>query len=104
MVKQDVTYQREYQNGDQRERDRFLGALVVDYDVSDDLLVRVHYDYTNDKAGLDTGAWLDDNGDLIGDRKTIRDMSWAFTDIDVENYGADINYNINDYWQVSFRL
>ena len=101
LVKQDVVYQREYQNGDQRERDRFLGALVVDYDVSDDLLVRVHYDYTNDKAGLDTGAWLDDNGDLIGDRKTIRDMSWAFTDIDVENYGADINYNINDYWQVT---
>ena len=27
LVKQDVTYQREYQNGKQRERDRFLGAL-----------------------------------------------------------------------------
>ncbi len=101
LVKQDVTYQREYQNGDQRERDRFLGALVVDYDVSDDLLVRVHYDYTNDKAGLDTGGWLNADGDLIGDRKTIRDMSWAFTDIDVENYGADINYSINDNWQVA---
>jgi iron complex outermembrane receptor protein len=101
LVKQDVTYQREYQNGDQRERDRFLGALVVDYDISDDLLVRVHYDYTNDKAGLDTGGWLDENGDLIGDRKTIRDMSWAFTDIDVENYGADINYSFNDNWQVT---
>lgn len=101
LVKQDVTYQREYQNDKQRERDRFLGALVVDYDVSNDLSLRVHYDYTNDKAGLDTGAWLDDNGDIIGDRKTIRDMSWAFTDIDVENYGADINYNINDYWRVT---
>ncbi len=101
LVKQDVTYQREYQNGDQRERDRFLGALVVDYDVSDDLSLRVHYDYTNDKAGLDTGGWLNEDGDLIGDRKTIRDMSWAFTDIDVENYGADINYNINDNWQVA---
>ena len=102
LVKQDVTYQREYQNGKQRERDRFLGALVVDYDVSNDLSLRVHYDYTNDKAGLDTGAWLDDNGNIIGDRKIIRDMSWAFTDIDVENYGADINYNINDYWRVTF--
>ena len=101
LVKQDVTYQREYQNGDQRERDRFLGALVVDYDVSDDLSLRVHYDYTNDKAGLDTGGWLNEDGDLIGDRKTIRDMSWAFTDIDVENYGADVNYNINDNWQVA---
>ena len=61
----------------------FLGALVVDYDVSDDLSLRVHYDYTNDKAGLDTGGWLNaEDGDLIGDRKTIRDMSWAFTDIE----------------------
>ena len=101
LVKQDVTYQREYQNGDQRERNRFLGALVVDYDVSDDLSLRVHYDYTNDKAGLDTGGWLNEDGDLIGDRKTIRDMSWAFTDIDVENYGADVNYNMNDNWQVA---
>ncbi|MCP4321330.1 MAG: TonB-dependent receptor, partial [Alteromonadales bacterium] len=100
LVKQDVTYQREYQNGEQRERERFLGALVVDYDISDDLLVRFHYDKTNDKAGLDTGAWLDDKGNVIGDDKTIRDMSWAFTDITVENYGVDASYIINDAWQV----
>ena len=101
LVKQDVTYQREYQNGEQRERERFLGALVVDYDVNDDLLISVHYDRTNDKAGLDTGAWLDDKGNVIGDDKTIRDMSWAFTDITVENYGIDVNYLLSDAWQVS---
>ena len=100
LVKQDVTYQREYQNGEQRERERFLGALVVDYDINDDLLISVHYDKTNDKAGLDTGAWLDDQGNVIGDDKTIRDMSWAFTDITVENYGVDARYIINDAWQV----
>ncbi|MCJ8293732.1 MAG: TonB-dependent siderophore receptor [Colwellia sp.] len=102
LVKQDVTYQREYQNGEQRDRERFLGALVVDYDINDDLLVRFHYDRTNDKAGLDTGAWLDDEGNVIGDDKTIRDMSWAFTDITVENYGVDASYIINDAWQVKF--
>lgn len=100
LVKQDVTYQREYQNGEQRERERFLGALVVDYDVNEDLLVSVHYDRTNDKAGLDTGAWLDDKGNVIGDDKTIRDMSWAFTDITVENYGVDVSYILSDAWQV----
>lgn len=100
LVKQDVTYQREYQNGEQRERERFLGALVVDYDINDDLLVGFHYDKTNDKAGLDTGAWLDDEGNVIGDDKTIRDMSWAFTDITVENYGVDASYIISDAWQV----
>jgi iron complex outermembrane receptor protein len=102
LVKQDVTYQREYQNGEQRERERFLGALVVDYDINDDLLVSFHYDKTNDKAGLDTGAWLDDEGNVIGNDKIIRDMSWAFTDITVENYGVDANYIINDAWQVKF--
>ncbi|WP_166113995.1 TonB-dependent receptor [Pseudoalteromonas sp. Z9A5] len=100
LVKQDVDYWREYQNGENRERDRFLGALVVDYDISDNALVRVHYDRTDDEAGLDTGAWIDDNTNVIGDDKTIRDMSWAFTDITVENLGVDLEVFLTDNWQV----
>ena len=100
LVKQDVDYWREYQNGENRERDRFLGAFIVDYDISDNALVRVHYDRTDDEAGLDTGAWIDDNANVIGDDKTIRDMSWAFTDITVENVGIDFKVFINDNWQV----
>ncbi|WP_372762609.1 TonB-dependent siderophore receptor [Pseudoalteromonas sp.] len=100
LVKQDVNYWREYQNGENRERDRFLGALVVDYDISDNALVRVHYDRTDDEAGLDTGAWLDNSGNIIGDDKTIRDMSWAFTDITVENLGVDLAVFLTDNWQV----
>jgi len=101
LVKQDVTFQREYQNNEQRQRDRFLGALVVDYDFSEDAMVRFHYDRTNDKAGLDTGAWLDTDGKIIGNDKVIRDFSWAFTDITVENYGVDMNYQISDVWRVA---
>ncbi len=100
LVKQDVEYQREYQNNQQRKRDRFLGALVVDYDITSDAAIRFHYDRTNDKAGLDTGSWLDEEGNLIGDKKTIRDMSWAFTDITVENTGIDLNYTLNDQWHI----
>ncbi len=100
LVKQDVDYWREYQNGENRERDRFLGAFIVDYDISDNALVRVHYDRTDDEAGLDTGAWIDDNANVIGDDKTIRDMSWAFTDITVENVGIDFKVFLNDNWQV----
>jgi len=100
LVKQDANYEREYQNGEERERDRFLGSLVVDYDVSEDLLVRFHYDQTQDKAGLDTGAWLDSEGNVIGDDKMIYDMSWAFTDITVENYGVDLRYYLSENWQV----
>ena len=101
LVKQDVEYWREYQNGDNRERDRFLGALVVDYDISDNALVRVHYDRTDDEAGLDTGAWIDNDANIIGNDKTIRDMSWAFTDITVENMGIDFNVFLTDNWHVN---
>lgn len=100
LAKQDVDYWREYQNGENRERDRFLGALIVDYDISDNALVRVHYDRTDDEAGLDTGAWIDSNANVIGDDKTIRDMSWAFTDITVENLGVDLEVFLTENWQV----
>lgn len=100
LVKQDVKYDREYQDGSQRERDRFLGSISVDYAVSDDLKVNVYFDRTNDKAGLDTGAWLDNNGDVIGNDKTIYDFSWAFTDITVDNLGANVSYFINPQWMV----
>lgn len=100
LVKQDVDYWREYQNGENRERDRFLGAIVVDYDITDNALVRVHYDRTDDEAGLDTGAWIDENANILGDDKTIRDMSWAFTDITVENLGIDFKVFLSDNWHV----
>lgn len=105
LVKQDVNFDREYQNGEQRERDRFLGALVLDYNISENALVSFHYDKTNDKAGLDTGAWLDQSGNVIGgisgDDKVIHDMSWAFTDITVENIGIDFELGLNEFWDLS---
>ncbi|WP_286263231.1 TonB-dependent receptor [Thalassotalea atypica] len=102
LVKQDVVYDREYANGESRERDRFLGYLAIDYTMTEDLVINVYYDQTNDKAGLDTGAWLDSNGDVIGSTKDIYDFSWAFTDITVENIGTKIDYFINSDWQVTF--
>ncbi|MBU2870919.1 TonB-dependent receptor [Colwellia sp. E2M01] len=100
LVKQDVKFEREYQNDEQRERDRFLGSLVLDYAITDSLSVNVYYDQTDDKAGLDTGAWLDNNGELIGDEKTIYDFSWAFTDITVNNIGGNVSYFFNPQWSV----
>ena len=100
LVKQDVNYDREYQNGEHRERDRFLGSIVFDYKLTDNLSFNFYYDQTNDKAGLDTGAWLDTNGDVIGDDKTIYDFSWAFTDITVNNIGGKATYFINPQWTV----
>jgi iron complex outermembrane receptor protein len=101
LVKQDVNFEREYQNGEQRQRDRILGSLVLDYNITETALVSFHYDRTNDKAGLDGGAWLDESGDVIGDDEIIRDMSWAFTDITVENIGVDFELALNESWDLS---
>ncbi|MDE3272033.1 TonB-dependent siderophore receptor [Pseudoalteromonas sp. G4] len=102
LVKQDVVFDREYANGENRERDRFLGYLAVDYAITDDLIVNVYYDQTDDKTGLDTGAWLNSNGDVIGDKDYIYDFSWAFTDIRVNNLGTKIDYHLNNDWQMTF--
>ena len=100
LVKQDVNYDREYHNNEQRERNRFLGSIAFDYQLADNLLLNVYYDQTHDKAGLDTGAWLNSAGDVIGDDKTIYDFSWAFTDITVNNIGGKASYFINPQWTV----
>ncbi|XQW83908.1 TonB-dependent receptor [Thalassotalea piscium] len=100
LVKQDVNFEREYQNGETRERDRFLGSLMLEHKLTDDLILSAYYDRTDDKAGLDTGAWLDNNGDVVSNKHTINDFSWAFTDITVENIGTKLTYFINAEWKV----
>ncbi|KPZ68447.1 MULTISPECIES: TonB-dependent siderophore receptor [Shewanella] len=104
LVKQDTKYWREYQDGNgeqEQERDRFLGYINLEFDLHDDVMLSVKYDYTDDKTGIDRGGWLDDNGDLVGDREDIWDMSWAFTDNNVENLGADLTWYISDDWKMT---
>ncbi|WP_239670771.1 TonB-dependent siderophore receptor [Vibrio variabilis] len=87
LVKQDAVESRQYPNGEQRERDRFLGYGVIEADLSDWGLLSINYEKTNDNAPLDTGSWLDMQGNRIGDRDMIRDASWSFINNDVENWG-----------------
>ena len=101
LVKQDVIFQRRYQNGKPRERDRILGSIVLDYDLADNALLRVHYDRTEDKAGLDSGAWLDSRGRVIGRKNQIRDMSWAFIDNTMQNYGARLELGLSKDWDLT---
>ena len=100
LVKQDTQYWREYQNGENQERDRWLGYLNLEFDITDDLLLSLKYDRTQDKTGIDRGGWLNSKGELIGGRDIIWDMPWAFTDNTIENLGAELTYFISDNWKV----
>ncbi|WP_076416353.1 TonB-dependent siderophore receptor [Shewanella sp. UCD-KL12] len=100
LVKQDTKYWREYQDGSNQERDRWLGYLNLEFDITDDLLLSLKYDHTQDKTGIDRGGWLDSDGELIGGKDIIWDQPWAFTDNTISNMGADITYFINDDWKV----
>ena len=100
LVKQDTKYWREYQDGTNQERDRWLGYLNLEFDITDDLLLSLKYDHTQDKTGIDRGGWLDSSGDLIGGRDIIWDQPWAFTDNTISNLGAELTYNITDDWKV----
>lgn len=100
LVKQDTQYWREYQDGSNQERDRWLGYLNLEFDITDDLLLSLKYDHTQDKTGIDRGGWLDSSGELIGGSDIIWDQPWAFTDNTISNMGADLTYHINDDWKV----
>ncbi|MFA0413924.1 TonB-dependent siderophore receptor [Vibrio renipiscarius] len=101
LVKQDSVESRKYATGDERERDRFLGYGVIEADLQDWGLLSFNYEKTSDRAPLDTGAWLDLNGDVIGNRDMIRDANWSFIDNDVENWGADLDIYINSQWRAN---
>ncbi|QYJ86179.1 TonB-dependent receptor [Shewanella mesophila] len=100
LVKQDTQYFREYQDGSSQERDRWLGYLNLEFDITDDLLLSLKYDHTQDKTGIDRGGWLNSDGELIGGEDIIWDMPWAFTDNTVSNLGAELTYHISDDWKV----
>ncbi|MGI2111178.1 TonB-dependent receptor [Shewanella frigidimarina] len=101
LVKQDTTYWREYSTTEEnQDRDRWLGYLNMEFDLTDDVLLSVKYDHTQDKAGIDAGGWLDSQGHVIGNNKTIWDAPWAFTDNTVSNLGADLTWHISDDWKI----
>ncbi|MEL4342072.1 TonB-dependent receptor [Shewanella xiamenensis] len=101
LVKQDTKYWREYSTtNENQERNRWLGYLNLEFDISDDVLLSVKYDHTQDKAGIDAGGWLDKQGNVIGERKTVWDAPWAFTDNTVSNLGADLTWQMSNDWKV----
>lgn len=99
LEKEDNKNWRKYQDGSAQESDFIVGSLLTDIDVSDDLTLSLHFDSSDEVAGQDSGALVDDNGKVIGGDALIWDMPWTKVDAQSQNYGADINYQISDNWQ-----
>lgn len=100
LEKEDNKNFREYQDGSEQESDFLVGSLMTDIDVTDDLTLSFHFDRSDEIAGQDSGALVDDNGDVIGGDELIWDMPWTRIDAKSQNYGADISYQLNKNWQL----
>ncbi|RTR39150.1 TonB-dependent siderophore receptor [Shewanella canadensis] len=100
LEKQDNKNWREYQDGSAQESDFFVGSLMTDFDIGDDLTLSLHYDRSDEVAGQDSGSLIDDQGDVIGGDEMIWDMPWTKIDAQSENYGADISYQLTDDWNI----
>lgn len=92
---------REYQDGSAQESDFLVGSLMTDIDLSDDLTLSLHLDSSDEEAGQDSGALVDDKGNAIGASELIWDMPWTKVDAKSKNYGADIRYRLNDEWNIN---
>ncbi|WP_045499592.1 TonB-dependent siderophore receptor [Vibrio hyugaensis] len=86
---------RKYGDGTEPQTDRVVGGLVVEYDITENIMVSAHYDRTKDDGSVDSGAYIVDGKAVRGD-KYIWDAQWSEIDNDVENYGIDINAQVTD--------
>lgn len=99
LAKESYGSWREYGDGTEPETDRAVGGLVVEYDITENLMVSAHYDRTKDEGSVDSGAYIVDGKPVLGD-KYIWDAQWSKIDNDVENYGIDINAQVTDHVNV----
>ncbi len=100
VEKEDNKNWREYQDGSEQESNFFVGSLMTDIDVNDDLTLSFHFDSSDEIAGQDSGALVDDNGAVIGGDELIWDMPWTRVDAQSQNHGADISYQLSENWQL----
>ncbi|BCN25625.1 TonB-dependent siderophore receptor [Vibrio alfacsensis] len=95
LAKESYSSWRRYGDGTKPQTDRMVGGLVVEYDITENIMVTAHYDRTKDEGSVDSGAYVVDGHVVRGD-KYIWDAQWSNIDNDVENYGIDINAQITD--------
>ncbi|ARR51692.1 TonB-dependent receptor (plasmid) [Photobacterium damselae subsp. damselae] len=92
---------RHYKDGTHPKTERDLIAIMLDYDLSDSTMLSLSFDHKTQKGHQDSGAYFDDNGNIIGNRDLILDMPWAVNDKKEDSYGIKLTHMINDNWEAS---
>jgi len=100
LSKQSYDSWRSYSDGSSPSTERFVGGLMVDYDINDAVTVSVHYDRTEDDGSVDTGAYVIDGSSVLGD-DFIWDAQWSNIENDVQNIGFDVDAQLNDSWSLN---
>ncbi|UKA12901.1 TonB-dependent siderophore receptor [Photobacterium damselae] len=92
---------RHYKDGNHPKTERDLIALMLDIDLSDSTMLSLNFDHKTQKGHQDSGAYFDDNGNIVGNRDLILDMPWAINDKKEDSYGIKLTHIINDNWEAS---
>lgn len=100
LSKQDSESWRSYSDGSTPKTDRFVGGLFVDYDLTDDVMVSVHYDKTIDDSSVDSGAYIKGGDVVLGDNYAW-DAQWSNIKNEVENIGIDVDVQLNNAWSLN---
>ncbi|MDA0149073.1 TonB-dependent siderophore receptor [Vibrio sp. LaRot3] len=92
---------RHYKDGTHPSTERSLLAIMLDYDLSPATMLSLTFDHKTQQGHQDSGAYFDDNGEIIGDRNLILDMPWAVNEKKEDSYGIAISHEINSSWGLS---
>lgn len=99
LSKQSEGSSRRYLDGREPELDRQIAGLMLDYDITPDTQLSLHYDRVIDDSSSDNGANIINGKPQLGSQ-FIWEAPWSFMDIDVENYGVDIVSQLTPDWKV----
>lgn len=101
FAKESESSWRTYSDGSKPQTDRLVAGLFVDYDINDDVTLSLHYDKTNDKGSVDSGALYTLDGQPVRGKETIWDAQWSQIENDVENIGFNVDAHLSDVWSVN---
>jgi len=101
VAKESTSSWRTYSDGSKPQTERLVAGLFVDYDINEDVTLSMHYDKTNDKGSVDSGALYTLDGQAVRGKEHIWDAQWSQIENDVENVGFNVNAHLTDVWSLN---